>query len=75
MNVCVLIRVKPGKLKKVLGQLRGLKGVKEVLTTFGRYDVVIFASVKDYDQAKSITRDINAIKEVKSTETLIEAEE
>lgn len=72
MQACVLVRALPGKVMKVLENVRAVKGVVRTFLVYGRYDIVVFVEAVDYDSVKRISGEINALKGVKSTETAIE---
>lgn len=73
MNGCILIRVLPGKAVAALEAVKKFPEVKRAYFVFGRYDIVAFAEAPTYEALSSLSSKINAIKELKSTETLIEA--
>ena len=73
MKVCILIRVAPGKGKAALEAVKRFSAIKKVHLVFGRYDIVAFAEAQNYEAVSTLTANINAIKELKSTESLIEA--
>ncbi len=72
-RVCILVRAEPGQVKKVLDAARGIAGVEEAWPCFGRYDIIVLASPRDYESARELSRMINALRGVKSTETLVES--
>jgi DNA-binding Lrp family transcriptional regulator len=71
--ICVLVRVVPGQVLKVVEVLKGVPGVEEVFPVFGRYDVAVIATAPDLESARNLSRTINAMENVRSTETLIES--
>jgi len=73
MKVCVLIRALPGRGEAALEAVRKFPEVKKAHLTFGRYDIVALAEVPNYRAASTLTAKINSLKELKSTESLIEA--
>lgn len=73
MKVCMLIRVAPGKGKAALEAVKKFSGIKKAYLVFGRYDIVAFAEAQNYEAVNTLTANINAIKELKSTESLVEA--
>lgn len=75
MNVkaCILIRVLPGKGEAALKTVRKFPEVKKAYLVFGRYDIIAFAEAPNYEAVSDLTAKINFIKELKSTESLIEA--
>ena len=72
MYVCILIRTMPGKVATVLEDVRRVKGVVKAFPVYGRYDIVAFVEVSDYNSIRKISGEINAIKGIRSTETAIE---
>jgi len=73
MNACILIRVLQGKAAAALEAVKKFPEVKSAYFVLGRYDIVAFAEAPTYEAASSLSSKINAIKELKSTETLTEA--
>ena len=72
MNACILIRVLPGKAAAALEAVKKLPEVKRTHFVLGRYDIVAFTEAPTFEALSSLSSKINAIKELKSTETLIE---
>jgi len=72
MNTCILIRVLPGKAAAALEAVTKLPEIKSAHLVLGRYDIVAFAEAPTFEAVSSLSSKINAIKELKSTETLIE---
>lgn len=72
MQACVLVRALPGKVAKVVEGVRAVKGVVRAFPVYGRYDVVAFVEAADYDAVRRVCGEINALKGVKSTETVVE---
>jgi len=73
MNACILIRVLPGKAVAALEAVKKFPEVKSAHFVLGRYDIVAFAEAPTYEAISSLASKINAIRELKSTETLTEA--
>jgi DNA-binding Lrp family transcriptional regulator len=73
MNSCILIRVLPGKGAAVLEGVKKFPQVKRASLVLGRYDVVAFAEAESREELTTLSSNVNAIPETKSTETLIEA--
>jgi len=69
---CILIRVLPGKGTKALDAVKKFVEVKSAYLVFGRYDIVAFAEAPTFEAISTLTSRVNAIPEVKSTETLLE---
>lgn len=72
MQACILIRALPGKTTVVLGAVKKFQEIKSAFMVFGRYDVVAFAEAPNYEDISALTAKVNAISEIKSTESLIE---
>jgi len=72
MQSCILIRVLPGKGTKALDAIKKFVEVKSAYLVFGRYDIVAFAEAPTFEAISTLTSRVNAIPEVKSTETLLE---
>jgi DNA-binding Lrp family transcriptional regulator len=72
MNACILIRALPGKAAAALEAVKKLPEIKSAHLVLGRYDIVAFAEAPTFEAVSSLSSKINAIKELKSTETLIE---
>lgn len=72
VNACVLIRVAHGKGATALKGVKATEGVNEAFYTFGRYDIVAFATFKNAADALKLAGKINAVGGVRSTETLVE---
>lgn len=73
MKACILIRVLPGKGEAALKAVRKFPQVKKAYLVFGRYDIIAFAEAPNYEAVSALTANVNSIKELKSTESLIEA--
>ncbi len=72
MYACILIRAMPGKVVKVLDEVKKAKGVVKAFPVYGRYDIVAFIDAPDFNSVSKTSGEINAIKGIKSTETAIE---
>jgi len=73
MYACILIRAMRGRVAKVLESVKGIKGVAKAFLVYGRYDIVAFAEAPNFDSVTGISRGINAVEGVKSTETAVES--
>ena len=70
----VLLRIDVTKAKGILSELRKIKGVRNALGVFGRYDIVVMLEAKDIDEiGRIVTEEIASISGVWTTETLIAA--
>lgn len=74
MRAVCLITIKPGKTDKVLESLRKKrKLLKEIMPVTGRADICVLLS-GTIDEINNMVIDFKKIKEIVSTETLIEVE-
>ncbi len=74
MKACVLIKVTPGKHNEVVSSMRRLGGVKMAFSTLGRQDVVAHIEAADARQLAVLASQIQALPQVRGTETLIGVE-
>ncbi|GBC74980.1 hypothetical protein HRbin06_00288 [archaeon HR06] len=72
-KAAILITTIPAKVDEVASKIKKLKGVKELLITTGRVDIVVLTEggIKDLS---SLAREIFKIEGVETTETLVEVE-
>ncbi|MDE1765429.1 MAG: hypothetical protein KGI27_04030 [Thaumarchaeota archaeon] len=74
MRALCLITVKPGKVDNVITILRKVrKTLKEIMIVTGRADIIVVLQ-GTIDEINNIVIDFKKIKEIVSTETLIEVE-
>ena len=74
MRAVCLITIKPGKTDRVLEALRKKrKLLKEIMPVTGRADICVLLS-GTIDEVNNMVVDFKKIKEIPSTETLIEVE-
>ncbi|MBI4369444.1 MAG: Lrp/AsnC family transcriptional regulator [Elusimicrobia bacterium] len=72
MIAFVLVKLAAGLEQKVLGQIRQVKGVKDVYLTFGGWDAILTAEADTLDKLSGlVVREVRAIHGVQSTETLV----
>ena len=72
VSAVVLLTVKRGLINKVAETLAGMKGVSEVYSVGGRYDLVAIIRVKDNDAlAELVTNQLLLVKGIRDSETLI----
>jgi DNA-binding Lrp family transcriptional regulator len=72
-KACILIKAVPPKVANILKQIKTFENVRKAYIAFGRWDIVTFLTVTDYNKLKEITQKINSLDGVRSTETLVEA--
>ncbi|HEU5487942.1 MAG TPA: hypothetical protein VFV16_03870 [Candidatus Nitrosotalea sp.] len=74
MRSLCLITVKPGKVDSVIASLKkARKIIKEIMVVTGRADIAVVLQ-GTIDEINNIVIDFKKIKEIVSTETLIEVE-
>ncbi|MFZ1076486.1 MAG: hypothetical protein WAN47_03530 [Nitrosotalea sp.] len=74
MRALCLITVKPGKVDNVIKILQKIrKIVKEIMIVTGRADIIVVLQ-GTMDEINNMVIDFKKIKEIVSTETLIEVE-
>ncbi|MEW6588702.1 MAG: hypothetical protein AB1299_06005 [Thermoproteota archaeon] len=74
MRALCLITIKPGKTNKVIEALRKKrKLLKEIMPVTGRADICVLLQ-GSIDEINNMVIDFKKIKEIVSTETLIEVE-
>ena len=74
MKALCMIRVEPGQVDKVLEILKRKRRVsKDVMVVSGRADICVILNTSIIDINKTVI-DLKNIKEIVSTETLIEVE-
>jgi DNA-binding Lrp family transcriptional regulator len=73
MRGLVLIRLKTKNLKKFLGDLKKVSGIKDSFIVFGRFDAIALIEGETLNKLKEVVLSIQNIEGIKKTETLIEA--
>ncbi|MGI0101052.1 MAG: hypothetical protein ACREA7_00475 [Nitrosotalea sp.] len=74
MRALCLITVKPGKVDNVIKILQKIrKTVKELMIVTGRADIIVILQ-GTIDEINNMVIDFKKVKEIVSTETLIEVE-
>ena len=69
-----LARVEPAKDMKVYNLVKQLPGVKEVITTYGEYDLIIKVEVESLDKLDDfVFNKLRVIEGIELTTTLINA--
>ncbi|MCA9972337.1 MAG: Lrp/AsnC ligand binding domain-containing protein [Anaerolineales bacterium] len=72
VSAVVLLKVARGKINDVGGQLAALKGISEVYSVGGRYDLVAVLRVRDNDAlARLVTEEMLQVEGILDSETLI----
>lgn len=73
VKACILMKVVPVRLTKVLDTLKSIGEVVKCYPVYGRFDIVCFIEAKSNEEIAEISAKINRIDGVRSTETLVEA--
>lgn len=72
VNAIVLLNVEREKVNDVAEALVDLKGVSEVYSVSGQYDLVAIIRVKDNDElADTVTNHMRKLNRILSTETML----
>ena len=72
VNAIVLLTVARDKTNAVAGQLADMKGISEVYSVAGRYDLAAIIRVSNNDDlAQVVTEQIRKVDGITSSETLI----
>ena len=72
MIAFVLCKLNAGLEQKALGQIRQVKGVKDVYMTFGGWDAILTAEADTVDKLSNlVVREVRGIHGVQATETLV----
>ena len=73
LNACILAKTIPTRTEKILKAVKEFKEVRKAFIAYGRFDIIVFIEVPDYQQVRVMSGKINSIDGVRSTETLVEA--
>lgn len=72
VTAIILIKAERGAVERASQELLKVKGITEVYSVAGEYDIVAVARVRQNDElAKLVTEDMLSIEGVARTETLI----
>jgi len=71
-SALVLARAVAGQGMKAMQAVKKVKGVKEASFVLGRWDIAILIEAPSYKAISAITAKINAIPDLRSSETLVE---
>ncbi|HBE89121.1 MAG TPA: Lrp/AsnC ligand binding domain-containing protein [Elusimicrobiales bacterium] len=72
MIAFVLCKLIAGLEQKAIGQIKNIRGVKDVYLTFGGWDAILVAESDTVDKLSGlIVREIRGIHGVQTTETLV----
>lgn len=72
VHAIVLLEVERDKINKIAEQLVDMKGISEVYSVAGRYDLAVIVRVKNNDElAEAVTSQMLKIEGITKSETLI----
>ncbi|MBK7178677.1 MAG: Lrp/AsnC ligand binding domain-containing protein [Candidatus Promineifilaceae bacterium] len=72
VSAVVLLNVEPGQVNEVGARLAELKGISEVFSVGGRFDLVAIIRVQDNDtMAQLVTERMHSVPGISNSETLI----
>ncbi len=72
VTAIILLKVAHGQINEVAERLAEMKGVSEVYSVGGRYDLVVMIRVRANEElADLVTKEMLKLKGIVSTETLI----
>lgn len=72
VHAIVLLEVERDKINSIAEQLVDIKGISEVYSVAGRYDLAVIVRTKNNDElAEAITNQMLKIKGITKSETLI----
>ncbi len=68
----VMLSVEPGRVKSLAEELLAVKGVTEVYSVAGPFDLIAIVRVREHDQLSDLVTDVIANRPgITSTETMI----
>lgn len=68
---CLLATIEHRRSSDVMNALRKMPEVKDAFMVFGQYDIVVFLEAEDYAELTAVSAEINGIRGIKKTETLV----
>jgi len=72
VSAVVLLNVEPGQVNEVGARLAELKGISEVFSVGGRFDLVAVIRVRDNEtMAQLVTEKMHSVPGITNSETLI----
>ena len=75
VNGYILVRLIPGLESSAMSAMRVIPGVKDLLTVFGRWDVIVQVEATSIPAlSRIVISQIRGIQGVQATETLVTAE-
>ena len=72
LSAVILVNASHGSVEKVAQKLIDVKGIKQVYSVAGRFDLVIIAEIDDIAAlSKIVNEKLSKIKDITSVETLV----
>jgi DNA-binding Lrp family transcriptional regulator len=71
VKAAILVTTAAGRVNDAYQKIRGIKGVKDTLTVTGRADIVVLVEGSD-KEISAVVNQIWKVKEIETTETLLE---
>ncbi|MFX1485582.1 MAG: Lrp/AsnC ligand binding domain-containing protein [Promethearchaeota archaeon] len=72
-KACILIQTESGGVIESLRRIRDIGRVRRAFPVYGRYDIVVFIEGTDLKELNDVILEINCLKGIDKTETLLEA--
>lgn len=72
VRACVLVRFQRAVGRDLLEKIRAMQGVEKAYFSLGRYDAIVFLNAGSHTALVRTAMRLNAVRGVKSTETLLE---
>jgi DNA-binding Lrp family transcriptional regulator len=61
------------ELKRILDEVKIIENVKDAYVVYGRFDYIVHIEAQSYGDVVKTSAKINSLKNIRSTETLVEA--
>jgi len=72
ISAFVMLNVEPGRVKSLATELLGVKGVTEVYSVAGPFDLIAIVRVREHDElSELVTENIAGRPGIVSTETMV----
>ena len=72
ITALVCLNIEPGRVKTLADELLAIKGVTEVYSVAGPYDLVVIARVREHEELSDlVTEQISSLAGIVSTETMV----
>jgi DNA-binding Lrp family transcriptional regulator len=72
ISAFVMLNVEPGRVKSLAAELLAIKGVTEVYSVAGPFDLIAIVRVREHDElSELVTENISGRPGIVSTETMV----